>query len=68
MSYVYLLDLYKLIDQRLAEAEQSIDNNENDPGKLRFREGQIDILSDFKKFLINDLNPKLPRAVRKKLF
>jgi len=44
------------------------DNNENDPGKLKFREGQIDILSDFKEFLIDYLNPKLPRAVRKKLF
>ncbi len=68
MSYVYLLDLYNLIDQRLVEVRQSIDNNENDPGELRFREGQIDILSDFKEFLIDDLNPKLPRAIRKKLF
>ena len=66
MSYVYLLDLYKLIDRRLAEARQSIDKN--DPGELRFREGQIDILADFKEFLIDNLNPKLPRAVRKKLF
>ncbi|MBW2250531.1 MAG: hypothetical protein JRF60_07840 [Deltaproteobacteria bacterium] len=67
MSYVYLLDLYKLIDRRLAEVRQSIDNNENDPGELRFHEGQIDILSDFKEFLIDYLNPKLPRAIRKKL-
>ena len=66
MSYVYLLDLYKLIDQRLAEAEQSIDKN--NPGELRFREGHIDILADFKEFLIDNLNPKLPGAIRKKLF
>ena len=68
MSYVYLLDLYKLVDQRLAEAGQSIDNTENNPGELRFREGQIDMLSDFKEFLIANLNPKLPKAIRNKLF
>ena len=68
MSYVYLLDLYKLIDQRLAEAGQSIDNTVNDPGELRFRDGQIDMLSDFKEFLIGNLNPKLPRAIRKNYF
>ena len=68
MSYVYLLDLYKLIDRRLAEVGQSIDNNVNDPGELRFRQGQIDILSDFKEFLIDYLNPKLSKAVRNKLF
>ncbi len=68
MSYVYLLDLYKLIDRRLAEVRQSIDNSKNDPGELRFHEGQIDILSDFKELLIEYLNPKLPRAIRNKLF
>ena len=67
MSYVYLLDLYKLINKRLSETGKSIDNSENDPGELRYREGQIDILSDFKEFLIENLNPKLPRAIRKKL-
>ncbi|MBW1852043.1 MAG: hypothetical protein JRJ15_11550 [Deltaproteobacteria bacterium] len=66
MSYVYLLDIHKLIDQRLAEASQSIETTENDPGKTKFREGQIDILSDYKEFLIDNLNPKLPRAIRKK--
>ncbi len=68
MSYVYLLDLYKLVDRRLAELGQSIDNNVNDPGELKFRAGQIDILSDFKEFLIDYLNPKLPKAVQDKLF
>jgi hypothetical protein len=68
MSYVYLLDLYKRIDQRLSEVGQSMDNSENEPGELRFRQGQIDILLDFKEFLTDNLNPKLPRAVRKKLF
>ena len=67
MSYVYLLDLYKLINKKLAEAEQSKDEFENDPEDSSFREGQIDILLDFRDFLIDNLNPKLPKAVRKNL-
>ncbi len=67
MSYVYLLDIHKLIEQKIAEASQSIENTENDPGKTKYLEGQIDILSDFKVFLIENLNPKLPRAIREKL-
>ena len=67
MSYVYLIDLYKFINQRLADAERLTDNSENDQGALKFREGQIDILSDFKEFLLDNLNPKLPKAIRRKL-
>jgi hypothetical protein len=64
MAYVYLLDLHQLIDQRLAQAGRAVKNNENDPGEKRFHEGRIEILSDFKDFLTENLNPKLPRRIR----
>ncbi len=64
MAYVYLLDLHQLINQRLAAARQAAKNNDNDPGEKRFHEGRIEILSAFKDFLTENLNPKLPRRIR----
>jgi hypothetical protein len=68
MAYVYLLDLHQLIDQRLAEAGQAVKNNANNPGEKRFHEGRIEILSAFKNFLTENLNPKLPRRIRASYF
>ena len=68
MAYVYLLDLHQLVDQRLAEAVQSVDDPANNPGEIRFHQGRIAILSDFKDFLTENLNPKLPRRIRKRYF
>ena len=68
MAYIYLLELYQLIDQRLAEAGQAVKNNENDPGEKRFHEGRIEILLAFKSFLTENLNPKLPRRIRASYF
>jgi hypothetical protein len=67
MTYVYLLDLYKFIEQSLAEAKDSAENSENDLDKIRFHEGRIEILMKFKSFLIERLNPKLPRKIREDL-
>ena len=65
MSYAYLLDLYQIINMRIEAANQLKNNNPNDPGMIKFQEGRIKILSDVKEFLIKNLNPKLPRALRK---
>lgn len=67
MAYGYLLDLHQLIDQGLAEAGQSVDNTK-DAGEIRFYEGRIEILSDFKVFLTENLSPKLPRRIRESYF
>lgn len=64
MSHTYLLDLHQLIDKRIEEARESLDNSENDPGMIKFHEGRIEILSDLKMFLSENLDPKLPRAFR----
>ena len=65
MSYVYLLDLYQIINLRIEAANQLKNNITNDPGMIKFQEGRIEILSDINEFLINNLNPKLPHALRK---
>lgn len=68
MSYVHLLELHQLVDQRLAAAGQSVDDTTNNPGEIRFHQGRIAMLSDFKDFLTENLNPKLPRRIRKRYF
>jgi len=65
MAYIYLLDIYKLIDQRLDDAKSSIGELADDPIETRFQEGRVRALSDFKDYLIKNLNPKLPGRIRK---
>ena len=65
MSYVYLLDLYQIINMRIEAANQLKNNITTDPGMIKFQEGRIEILSDINEFLIKNLNPKLPLALRK---
>ncbi len=68
MAYVYLIDLHRLIDQRLADAAQLVDNTTNNAGEIRYHQGRISILLDFKDFLTKNLNPKLPRRMREAYF
>ena len=65
MAYVYLLDLYQLIDRRTAEALQAMNDGKNDPGERKFHEGRIKILAEFKNFLMENFNAKLPRRIRR---
>ena len=64
MAYTYLLDLYRLIDQRLEDANSAIGKLVDDPLEKRFHEGRIRALLDFKDFLTQNMNPKLPRRIR----
>jgi hypothetical protein len=50
---------------RIEEARNMQLHIENDPEGVKFQEGRIEVLSDIKKFLIKNLNPKLPRSIRK---
>jgi hypothetical protein len=65
MSYVYLLDLYQIINMRIEAANQLKNKITTDPGMKNFQEGRIETLSDINEFLIKNLNPKLPHALRK---
>ena len=64
MAYVYLLDMYKYLDQRLAGANQLLADKNNEPAENKFYEGRIDALRDFKQYLEDNFNPKLPRRIR----
>ena len=65
MAYIYLLDIHKLIDQRLEEANSSIGELSDDPIETKFQEGRVKALSGFKDYLTKNLNPKLPGRIRK---
>ena len=66
MAYVYLIDLHAFVDKRLAEAQETLSNNENDAMTSRFEEGRIEILTDCKSFLTEQFNPRLPRRIRER--
>jgi hypothetical protein len=64
MAYIYLLDIYKLIDQRIEDAKAAMGHVSGDPVETKYQEGRIKALSDFKGYLIQNFNPKLPRRIR----
>jgi len=65
MAYVYLLDLYNYIDERLGEATDGLDQADGDVPNAKFEQGRIDALTEFQDFLKKNFNPKLPRRIRK---
>jgi len=67
MAYIYLLNLYKTIDLRLNETKALILNKKKKPEEIRFLEGRLDVLSEFRQFLTDNLDQKLPKRIRKKL-
>ena len=68
MAYVYLLDLYKYIDERLGEAAEGPDQADGDVSVGKFEQGRIDALTEFQDFLKENFNPKLPRRIRESYF
>ena len=68
MAYVYLLDLYKNIDERLAQATDGRDQANADLSLEKFEQGRIDALTEFQEFLQENFNPKLPRRIRETYF
>jgi len=67
MAYIYLLNLYEKIDNKLIEAKRDLENTSNEPENKSFLKGRIQVLSEFKEFLIKNLNSKLPRKIRQRL-
>jgi hypothetical protein len=64
MAYIYLLDIYKLIDQRIEDAKAAMGNVSTDPNEIKYQEGRIKALTDFKEYLVQNLNPRLPRRIK----
>ena len=67
MAYIYLLDIYELIDQRVADAQAAMENGSGDPNEQKYQEGRIKALTDFQDYLTTHINPKLPRRIRQSL-
>ncbi len=67
MAYVYLMDLYSYIDQRLAETMKALAESERENGEKSFYRGRVEALSDFKIFLKQNFHEKLPRRIRESL-
>ena len=67
MAYVYLLDLYKYIDERLGHATDGLDKAGGQLLNGQFEQGRIDALTEFQDFLKENFNPKLPRRIRESL-
>lgn len=66
MSHTYLIDLYELIDQRIEEASEELRSGTSDGGGTRFQQGRCEVLTEFKQFLAERYNRKLPRRIRNK--
>lgn len=67
MAYVYLLDLYKQIEDRIDNARQVLDKSDVDERTAGFEKGRIDALNEIKGFLEDNFNSKLPRRIRENL-
>ena len=68
MAYVYLLDLYKYIEERLGEAADGLNKANGDVPIAKFEQGRIDALTEFQDYLKENFNPKLPRRIRETYF
>lgn len=67
MAYTYLLNLYEIIDKRIAEINNEIDTCVTDLDQKKYLEGKVAVLSELKEFLILNLNQKLPKRLRNRL-
>ncbi len=65
MAYIYLLNLYDEIEKRIDHLTEKpvADKKEASP----FEAGQQDLLMEFKQYLSDNMNNKLPKRIRKKL-
>jgi hypothetical protein len=61
MSYRYLLDLYTVLDERLA-AVQTVDANGD---TNHYQRGRQKCLVEFRSFLREHYHSRLPRRIRK---
>lgn len=68
MAYVYLLDMHKFIDERLADASEALEKADGDTLGKSLQQGRIDTLRQFQEFLKENFNPKLPRRIRETYF
>ena len=64
MAYVYLLDMNKFVEHRLAGTKEALEKLNGSPSEKQFLEGRTSALLDFQEFLMENYIPKLPRRIR----
>ena len=64
MAYVYLLDMNKFVEQRLAGTKEALENNTSDPSEKKFIEDAPGFYRIFRISSWNNYIPKLPRRIR----
>ncbi|MGB3225826.1 MAG: hypothetical protein WBB23_23765 [Desulforhopalus sp.] len=64
MVYSYLLDLYKVLDERKNSLELQLSQAANEPELNQFLNGRLAVINDFKEFLTTHYNAKLPRRMQ----
>lgn len=64
MAYVYLLDMNKFVEQRIAGAKDARGKSKVSPSEKQFLDGRTRALLDFHEFLMENYIPKLPRRIR----
>jgi hypothetical protein len=64
MAYVYLLEMNKFVEQRVAGAKNALEKSNGSPSEKQFLDGRASALLDFQEFLMENYIPRLPRRIR----
>lgn len=64
MSYNYLLDLYKVLEERKSHLINTSDSSEKQEKDIQHLRGQLSAIDDFTTFLRQNYHYKLPRRLR----
>jgi len=64
MVYSYLLDLYRVLDERKKHIELKISQVSNDPDKQQYEQGRLTVINEFKDYLTAHYHAKLPRRMQ----
>ena len=65
MSYNYLLNLYKALDQRIVDISHDLEKD-SQYNNEKFHQGRIDCLKTFHAYLQQNYDRKLPRILQQK--
>ncbi len=66
MSYTYLLDLYKVLEQRTTAIEKELAGEAGSEPKQQYHTGRRDCLTTFHSYLLETFDQKLPRRLQRK--
>ena len=68
MAYVYLLDMNKFVEERIAGAKNARAESNGSSSEQHFINGRTSALLAFQEYLMENYIPKLPRRIRETYF